>query len=111
LFQAMFNLVPAPVRAEAPDAADAGAVEERLDVRPVPGDAGTARFDLSLALRETDSGLEGYLEYSTDLFAGPTARELSSDYVRLLERIVQHPDADLARLAAGAGQGSAHGRP
>jgi hypothetical protein len=95
LFQAMFNLVPAAEPAGAPDTGDA----DGLDVRPVPGGSGTARFDLSLALRETGPGLEGYLEYSTDLFSGDTARELANGYVRLLERVAEHPEADLDRLS------------
>jgi amino acid adenylation domain-containing protein len=95
LFQAMFNLVPAAEPAGAPDTGDA----DGLDVRPIPGGSGTARFDLSLALRETGPGLEGYLEYSTDLFSGDTARELANGYVRLLERVAEHPEADLDRLS------------
>ncbi|MGW2048376.1 amino acid adenylation domain-containing protein [Streptomyces sp. NPDC001858] len=98
LFQAMFNLVPAPAAdgtdpdGTAPDGVDG------LDVETVVSGAGTAKFDLSLALRETDSGLDGYLEYSTDLFARGTAERLARGYVRLLERILRSPRADLARL-------------
>ncbi|MEU1456313.1 amino acid adenylation domain-containing protein [Streptomyces avermitilis] len=101
LFQAMFNLVPAPSR----DGTDPNGVDG-LDVEPVVSGAGTAKFDLSLAVRETDSGLDGYLEYSTDLFARGTAERLARGYVRLLERIARHPDADLARLNSGTDEHS-----
>ncbi|MEU6231853.1 amino acid adenylation domain-containing protein [Kitasatospora sp. NPDC047058] len=99
LFQTMFNLVPAPTPAPAgrdgaPERGGAGG----LDVTQLPGGNGTAGFDLSMALRETDAGLEGYLEYSTDLFARGTAEALVREYVDLLELIVRRPDADLARL-------------
>ncbi|MGP3976837.1 amino acid adenylation domain-containing protein [Streptomyces sp. 8N114] len=104
VFQVMFNLVPAlspggagSAGAPDPDAKDAGGVDG-LEAEPVANGAGTAKFDLSLALHETDSGLDGHLEYSTDLFARGTADRLARSYVRLLERIVQHPDAELAGL-------------
>ncbi|MFJ4187802.1 amino acid adenylation domain-containing protein [Kitasatospora sp. NPDC089509] len=106
LFQAMFNLVPAPAPAPAgtdgPDGPDGAAAPRGaggLEVAQLPAEAGTARFDLSLAVRETESGLEGYLEYSTDLFARGTAEALVRDYAELLELIVRRPDADLADLA------------
>ncbi|MFJ9818692.1 amino acid adenylation domain-containing protein [Streptomyces sp. NPDC101151] len=98
LFQVMFNLVPAP----SPSGTDTDGTGG-LDGEYLPGETGTAKFDLSLALRETDSGLDGHLEYSTDLFARSTAERLARGYVRLLEQIVRHPDADLARLYPAAG--------
>ncbi|WP_432108394.1 amino acid adenylation domain-containing protein [Streptomyces sp. AA1529] len=116
LFQVMFNLVPALAPAGAEGAAGAESAGEEdgvpgLGAELVAVGAGTARFDLSLSLRETESGLEGHLEYSTDLFAGGTAERLAADYAGLLERIVRSPEADLAGLApaAGAGDGEAAG--
>ncbi|MFE5581701.1 amino acid adenylation domain-containing protein [Kitasatospora sp. NPDC056531] len=101
LFQVMFNLAPAPATGGAAqrdtDRID-GLTGETLSTAP-----GTATFDLNLSLRETDKGLEGYLEYSTDLFARASAERLSGDYLRLLERIVRRPETDLAELRAEAG--------
>jgi non-ribosomal peptide synthetase component F len=102
VFQVMFNLVPAPSSAGTRGVETADTDHRGLDVEPVPTGAGTAQFDLSLAVRETDSELDGHLEYSTDLFARGTAEALARSYVRLLERIVRHPDSDLARLLSGA---------
>ncbi|MFF2148987.1 condensation domain-containing protein [Kitasatospora sp. NPDC058190] len=98
LFQAMFNLVPAPAPAGTGGAAERGGTGG-LDMTMRQNSTGTVRFDLSLAVRETDSHLEGYLEYSTDLFARGTAESLVRGYVDLLELIVRRPDADLARPA------------
>ncbi|MFJ9845111.1 amino acid adenylation domain-containing protein [Kitasatospora sp. NPDC101155] len=101
LFQVMFNLAPALATGGAAQDTDHvdGLTGETLSTAP-----GTATFDLNLSLRETDKGLEGYLEYSTDLFARGTAERLSGDYLRLLERIVRRPEADLAGLRAEAGE-------
>jgi amino acid adenylation domain-containing protein len=58
----------------------------RLDVP-----TGATHFDLSLTLRESDRGLVGGLEYSTDLFDGATARGLVDHYRRLLEAVAADP--------------------
>src|SRR5581483_3912083 len=39
-----------------------------LDLKREELDSGTAKFELTLFLRETDEGLQGILEYNTDLF-------------------------------------------
>jgi non-ribosomal peptide synthetase component F len=39
-----------------------------LTVSPSDSDTGLAKFDLLLNLAETSAGLEGFLEYSTELF-------------------------------------------
>ncbi len=54
-----------------------------FEVRPVPVESGTAKFDLNLMVQETEAGPTGYLEYSADLFAAD-------------------PEADLAGLRARA---------
>ncbi|MFB7089600.1 amino acid adenylation domain-containing protein [Streptomyces sp. NPDC056296] len=99
LFQVMFNLVPV---AEAAPADPGG-----LGFVPLPTDSGTAKFDLNLVVRETPEGLRGYLEYSTDLYARNTARELAAGYERLLLKIVTQPGASLARLREAAADGGA----
>ncbi|MFC0039500.1 non-ribosomal peptide synthetase [Actinomadura rayongensis] len=98
LFPAMFNLAATPGDgAQQPDTGG-------LDVELLPGGSGTARFDLSLSLRETGAGLLGHLEYSTDLFARATAERLARDYTLLLDRAVRHPDRDLDRLRSEPGE-------
>ncbi|MEV5996648.1 amino acid adenylation domain-containing protein [Streptomyces sp. NPDC052115] len=93
LFQTMFNLVPNP-------AADAGGEDAAADltVSPVAADPGPAKYDLNLTALETDSGLTGRLEYSTDLFTRDTAEGMARAYERLLAEIAADPAAGLARL-------------
>ncbi|MFD9482606.1 amino acid adenylation domain-containing protein [Streptomyces sp. NPDC059991] len=98
LFQAMFNLIPAP--APTPPGEEAPVPE--FATLPVSSDAGVAKFDLNLVVRETPAGLNGYLEYSTDLFARRTAERMAALYERLLLKIVANPGADLAGLRAAA---------
>ncbi|WP_218835532.1 non-ribosomal peptide synthetase [Streptomyces sp. SA15] len=69
-----------------------------LRVRPEPLDIGVSKFDLSFHLREsrgpdgTPQGVDGVLEYSTDLFDHDTAQALADRLVRALRELVAHPD-------------------
>ncbi|WP_407883843.1 non-ribosomal peptide synthetase, partial [Scytonema sp. NUACC26] len=51
----------------------------------------TAKFDLSLSLRETHSGLVGTLEYGTDLFDTATITQMLGHFQILLKGIVTNP--------------------
>jgi amino acid adenylation domain-containing protein len=53
---------------------------------------GVSRFDLTLSLSETESGLLGGLEYNTDLFDRGTVRRLLEHYGRLLSAIIAAPN-------------------
>ena len=53
---------------------------------------GTSKFDLTLSISETEHGLEGLIEYSTDLFEASTIRQIGKHYGALLEAIVANPD-------------------
>ncbi|MFC4147673.1 condensation domain-containing protein [Micromonospora mangrovi] len=63
----------------------------------VPFDTGTAKFDLTLAVREehdgtTPRGIRGVLEYATDLF-DPASADLIADRLgRLLRAVTADPD-------------------
>jgi non-ribosomal peptide synthetase component F len=100
--QVMFNLVPTTASPFAPT----GGVEEdtEIQVTPLPADAGPARYDLNLALQETESGLTGQLGYSTDLFSDSTADDIVRAYERLLWQVVADPEAALDVLRSRAEQ-------
>ena len=52
----------------------------------------TALFDLTLHLYETSEGLQGLLEYATDLFDRETIERMTSHFRVLLEGLVADPD-------------------
>ncbi|MCY9373994.1 amino acid adenylation domain-containing protein [Bacillus sp. T17B1] len=65
---------------------------------------GSAKFDLTLEISEnrladgTPNGLEGLLEYSTDLFKQATAQALADRLMRLLEAAESDPDQRIGNL-------------
>ena len=54
-------------------------------------DSQTAKYDLLLNLRETEQGLMGWMEYSTDLFEAVTITQLLSHFQTLLDTVVVQP--------------------
>lgn len=60
--------------------------------------SGTSKFELSLTFSETENGLQGLFEYSTDLFEAKTIQRICGYYRTLLESIVENPDAAIATL-------------
>ncbi|MCS6845083.1 MAG: AMP-binding protein, partial [Caldilineales bacterium] len=69
-----------------------------LVIQPVAVDSGTAKFDLTLAMAETEAGLSGAIEYNTDLFNGDTIRRMVGHLQTLLEAVAANPDAAIATL-------------
>jgi surfactin family lipopeptide synthetase A len=61
-------------------------------------ETGTSKFDLTLFLSETDKGLEGLIEYSTDLFEAETVRGLCRSYGHLLAAMAREPDVEVSRI-------------
>ncbi len=59
---------------------------------------GTSKFDLTLFISETDHGLEGLIEYSTDLFEVDTIRRMSGHYGTILDAIARNPDQNVNAL-------------
>ncbi len=89
LFQVMFALqnTPRPVLKQ-------GA----LTLRPLTVDNGTARFDLSVSMRENEQGVSGSLLYNADLFDEATIDRLLGHYRTLLESIVATPEQQISSL-------------
>src|SRR5262249_32319180 len=75
-----------------------------LSVTPVPVDTATAKFDLSLDLKEqraadgTPAGIHGTIEYATDLFDRASIEALAGWFVRLVEAAVADPEQPIGRL-------------
>ncbi|WP_260607071.1 condensation domain-containing protein, partial [Streptomyces sp. WAC08241] len=92
------------------DAAAAGQAARQLpglSVSRAAAETGAGKFDLSFAFAEQSGaagmadaadaagGLDGVLEFSTDLFDTATVEELGRRYLRLLQGMVDAPDAPL----------------
>ncbi|HEX5870838.1 MAG TPA: amino acid adenylation domain-containing protein, partial [Longimicrobium sp.] len=90
IFQVLFQL----------DTADeAASASARPESRP-QGEAehGTAKFDLTLDLDAGPHGIDGVLEYATDLFERGTARRMVEHLLQLLEGVAADPDRHVSRL-------------
>ncbi|QSQ19869.1 amino acid adenylation domain-containing protein [Pyxidicoccus parkwayensis] len=88
LFQVMFVLQAARPLPSLPG----------LDTSEVDFDAGMAKFDLTLFMRETQEGWLCIWEYSTALFDEATVRRMAESYVRLLEAAVAQPVTPVGEL-------------
>jgi amino acid adenylation domain-containing protein len=69
-----------------------------LHLRVVEGRKETAKFDLSLILKDTGQGLTGSLEYNADLFEAATISRMEGHFQTLLEGIVANPGQHLSDL-------------
>ncbi len=89
LFQVMFVLQNAPM----------SEIElSGLNLSLLENDNGTAKFDLTLFMEETDAGIVGTFEYSTDLFEADTIQRMAEHLQTLLAGIVSDPQQQLWEL-------------
>jgi amino acid adenylation domain-containing protein len=58
----------------------------------------TAKFDLTMALTNTPTGIEAGFEFSTELFKSATIERMLCHYETLLRAVVANPDAKLSEL-------------
>ncbi|MBX3328846.1 MAG: amino acid adenylation domain-containing protein [Nitrospira sp.] len=95
IFQVMFELQNAP----ASELDIPGLHIGTVDVEPL-----TAKFDLTLTLCETDSGLTASMEYNTDLFSADGVTRMLHHYERILQDMAERPDTSVEelRLLTGA---------
>lgn len=89
LFQVMFVLQNAPMSVvQLPG----------LCMTPVVLQSGTAKFDLTLYITETDEGLKANLEYNRDLFTPATVARMGEHFQNLLSAIVANPQQRISEL-------------
>jgi amino acid adenylation domain-containing protein len=88
LFQVMFEFQNFPRALELPG----------LELSPLDVHTGTAKFDVSLELRQRAEDICGWFEYNTDLFEAATMARLAGHFQSLLEGIVAHPEQRLSDL-------------
>ena len=87
--QVLFGLMPKDLRRVELD----DLTFERLNL-----DLGTARFDLSLMIGEDHGALEGFFEYSGDLFERATIERMIGHFESLLGSMVTSPDSFLGNV-------------
>ncbi|MCA0402159.1 MAG: amino acid adenylation domain-containing protein, partial [Proteobacteria bacterium] len=90
LFQVMFALQNAPLGALA---------LEGLDLAPLDLQGTSAKFDLTVSLQELGEGIEGVIEYASDLFDAATIARMGRHYANLLAAIAADPQARIGDLA------------
>ncbi len=89
LFQVMFVLENAPISAlELPG----------LSLNFLESHSDSAKFDLTLYMAETESGIVGSLEYNTDLFEENTIKRMTAHLQTLFAGIVANPQQRLSEL-------------
>lgn len=99
LFQVMFFLQNLPTTVEDSPVRNEEMEEQKvvdwesLEPRPC-----SAKFDLSLGLEETEYGLVGGMEYSTDIFEHDTIRRMLQQFNQLLNRVTEAPDAVVGEI-------------
>lgn len=110
LFQVMFAFQNLPDRGMNPrlgtyakeeDECMTGALIELaagLTARPFSVDSGTAKFDLTLYLSESEQGLTGAWQYNTDLFDAATIERIARHFQSLLEGIAANPELRLSEF-------------
>ncbi|MDJ0836038.1 MAG: non-ribosomal peptide synthase/polyketide synthase [Acidobacteriota bacterium] len=89
LFQVMFALQNTPMEAFNLPGLEVSLADRSTDI---------AKFDLSLDLRETNTGLEGFLEYNTTLFEDSTARRMHRHLLNLIRAYAALADNDGPRV-------------
>ncbi|WP_255663135.1 non-ribosomal peptide synthetase [Myxococcus sp. RHSTA-1-4] len=90
LFQVLFVLQPEP---------GAGLALPGLESRRAELDPGATPYDLTLSLARGANGLEGWLEYATDLFEPATAARMAQRLQVLLDAIASGPDQRVSALS------------
>lgn len=89
LFQVKFDFQLAPVKP----------LElEGLSLERLPFDNGAVKYELRFNLQDTEAGIKGQVEYSTDLFDEVTIQAMVEHWEILLQGIVQEPQQRISEL-------------
>jgi len=91
LFQVMFSLQNTPPQRI--ETTGGG-----IQIQAVEAHSGTAKFDLTLFMLESNNKLSGAFEFNTDLFDRSTIERLQSHFLNLLNAAIEQPDAAIDAL-------------
>jgi amino acid adenylation domain-containing protein len=70
-----------------------------LKMRPNVIPNGSAKVDLAWSFAETSDGLEGILEYNSDLFDADFCQKLAANYSVIMKEISLHPEKQISEIA------------
>jgi len=70
----------------------------KLSITPLDMPLKTAKFDLLLNLVETEEGIQGQAEYSTDLFEAPTIARFLDRFALVLRSVVERPNTHIYEM-------------
>ena len=70
-----------------------------LTLRTLEFDSGTSQLDIFLSMSESEDGLTGCLEYTTDIFDSATITQFINNFQTLFENIVVNPQQRLSELS------------
>jgi amino acid adenylation domain-containing protein len=92
LFQVMFTFQNLPTETARPAALPS-------TTNPVTLEVTQSKFDLTLAMAESDDETPAVFEYASDLFDAATIERMAGHFLNILNFIVQHPDEQLAAFS------------
>ena len=91
MFQVMLMLLNAP---------GGEAIElPGLKLRPVAIESRTSKMDLTVYLTDRPTGVDGFIEYNTDLYNRSTLVRMIDHYNRVLETVIAAPEVRLSELS------------
>ncbi|WP_316235432.1 amino acid adenylation domain-containing protein, partial [Bradyrhizobium sp. SZCCHNR1058] len=70
-----------------------------LEAKEVEFDTNTSKYDLSMYLYQRDGGIDGQLEYATDLFDGETIGRLIGHFQSIVARGVENPHVPISGIS------------
>ncbi|WP_414575248.1 amino acid adenylation domain-containing protein [Anabaena sp. CCY 9402-a] len=70
---------------------------------PLEIDGGTAKFDITLMIAETDAGLQGKWEYNCDLFTETTIQHFTEHFQNILLGMTSEPSQNISDLPLMSG--------
>ena len=69
-----------------------------LSLERLLGEQETVKYELRLNLQDTNEGINGQIEYSTDLFTDETIARMAEHFQVLLEGIISNPEKPISEL-------------
>ena len=91
LFQITFQIANTPMTQQIDDHSNG-------DTVVAAAEQGTSIFDLAINMWQGSDGLQGQVEYSTDLFDGGTIERMMGHFINLLRGIVERPNMPVSEL-------------